>query len=129
VIVSDATNTKTSQVARVNLCFTGPQISTPPVDQIGALGGTATFNAGFSGDQPLKIQWRADGVIIPSATNATYTLANIAVSNTITAYDVVIANACGSVTSTPPAHVVFPHGFFACDGLPGFWNQLVYHQY
>ena len=45
-------------------------------------------------------------------------------ADALVASSVVVANACGAVTSTPPALIVFPHEFFGCDALYGFFGGM-----
>lgn len=56
-----------------------------------------------AGVPPLSYQWRKDGVPIPNATTAAYTIANISSSG---GYDLVVTNAYGSATSKVSAVTV-----------------------
>jgi hypothetical protein len=75
--------------------------------------GTFTFSVSATGTQPLLYQWQFNTVSnattasnISGATNATYTLGAVSVSNSGW-YDVVIQNAGGSATSTPTQLIVY----------------------
>jgi hypothetical protein len=59
-----------------------------------------TITVAAAGTGPLAYQWRKGGVNLANQTNTTLTLAN-ALTNS-GSYAVVVANAAGSVTSTPP---------------------------
>jgi hypothetical protein len=83
---------------RVVASGTPPTITTQPVSQAGATGGSVTFSVVATGDAPLSYQWRKDGTAISGSTNSTLTLTNLAVANA-GSYTVVVSNAAGSVTS------------------------------
>jgi len=75
-----------------------PAITTQPLSQTVAAGGTVSFSVEASGSQPLRYQWRRNGGNIAGATNAYYGISNV---QTIQAgsYTVVVSNARASVTS------------------------------
>ena len=58
-----------------------------------------------AGTAPLAYQWQCNGVDIPGATAAAYTVADAQVSDA-GAYTVVVRNAAGSATSNPAAVTV-----------------------
>lgn len=68
-----------------------PAITTQPVSQTVAPGGSATFSVVASG--ATSYQWQLNGVDIPGATSASHT------ASTAGAYRVVVTNASGSTTS------------------------------
>lgn len=76
-------------------------ITTAPVSQIVAVGGTATFTVQATGTN-VSYQWLRNGTAIPGATNATLSVANIQ-GGTDANYSVTITNSTGSVTSAPAA--------------------------
>ncbi len=75
-----------------------PVIREPPASQSAVQGATVAFEVIASGAPPLAYQWRKAGRTIPEATQATLTLSNVT-TNDAAAYDVVITNAFGAVTS------------------------------
>jgi len=75
-----------------------PAITVPPVDQVAALNGSATFAVTAVGTPPLSYQWRFIGVDIPGATNATLTINNVRAAN-VGEYTVLVSNASDSVAS------------------------------
>jgi hypothetical protein len=85
-----------------------PAILVQPQSQTIANTNAVTFTVSALGDS-LSYQWRFGSAAIPSATNASYTIASATTNNAGT-YDVVITNGYGAVTSTPPATltIVFP---------------------
>jgi hypothetical protein len=83
-----------------------PAITQPPQNQIVAVGQPATFSVGIS--SPLLsvgFQWRKDQIPILNATAQTLIIPSVQLTNA-GAYDVVITNAFGSVTSAPPAYLM-----------------------
>jgi outer membrane protein assembly factor BamB len=81
-----------------------PAITLQPQSRTNAAGTTATFTVGAIGTAPLSYEWRKDGTrlvnggTISGATSPVLTLASIQ-TNDVGAYEVVVANAFGSVTS------------------------------
>jgi len=93
-----------------------PIIATAPTNQSVYAGQTATFTVAGGGSHPLTYQWQADdglgnftnlvnGGQISGATNQTLTINNATNVNAVN-YQVILANAWGSVTSTPPANLI-----------------------
>jgi hypothetical protein len=81
-----------------------PSITTPPQSASRYVGEPATFTVVAAGTAPLSYQWQKDGASILNATNATFTLQNVQLSDTAD-YTVVVTNWGGSVTSSPAAHL------------------------
>ena len=77
-----------------------PIIYSQPLSQTVASGSNVTLGVLSAGTAPLRYQWRANGVNLSGRTNATLALTSFR-STDQKAYDVVIANAAGSVTSAP----------------------------
>ncbi|MBL9199785.1 MAG: hypothetical protein JNL39_04720 [Opitutaceae bacterium] len=75
-----------------------PTITTQPRAQAVGIGGTAVFSV--TATNGATYQWQRDGVNIPGATNATYTLNN-AQSTATGNYTVVVGSGGGAVTSSP----------------------------
>ncbi len=75
-----------------------PTLSVQPADLAVNPGDPATFSVTATGTAPLTYQWRKGGAALSGATAATYTLAAAAASDA-GAYDVVVSNKAGSVTS------------------------------
>lgn len=81
-----------------------PAITGEPVSRTNLAGEIALFSVTASGTGPLTYQWRKGGVNLTSAGNIIgVTTANLSVSNLVAAdagaYDVLVANPYGSVTS------------------------------
>jgi len=86
----------------VNISYTipPPTITTNPVSQTVLVGGSATFSVAASGAGPFTFQWFFNGTFLPGATSSNLTLSNIT-TNQAGNYTVSVANAAGSVVSSP----------------------------
>jgi hypothetical protein len=76
----------------------GATILTQPQAQSVIFGGNALFSVGAAGLPPLRYQWQFNGAIISNATNTTYTLNNVQLSNGGN-YAAVVSNGLGAATS------------------------------
>jgi len=84
-----------------------PAIVQQPRDVTVREGQTATFGVTASGTLPLAFQWARNGVEIPGATNAIFSLSDVQLPDDGATFTVVINNAAGSATSQPATlHVV-----------------------
>ena len=101
VVVTNAGGSVTSATAVLNVTAgaSAPVISTQPVPQSVAAGGSATLAVVASGTAPLAYQWRKEGVAISGATSSTLAL-NGVTSVSAGSYSVIVSNSAGSVTST-----------------------------
>ncbi|MCS7337312.1 MAG: immunoglobulin domain-containing protein, partial [Verrucomicrobiae bacterium] len=95
-IVSNQFSTVTSAVA--SLTVIDPAIIAHPANQYRGLGDTATFSVNAAGTQPLRFQWYKEGQEIPSATNASLVLTNLARADA-GFYYVTVSNVYGMLTS------------------------------
>lgn len=77
---------------------TAPTITTHPVSQSVALGGSVTFSVTASGTAPFTYQWRKNEQPISAATDSTLTLSNVQSADAGN-YDVIVTNSVGSATS------------------------------
>ena len=85
-----------------------PYLLTQPVLQRAVDTGTnVTFSQTAGGNPPLKYQWIFNGTNILNATNSTLNLANVQPNNSGN-YFLSVANAGGSVTSSPASLLVYP---------------------
>jgi hypothetical protein len=80
-----------------------PQILQPPVDAVVNLGGRASFSVGAINPPPatgaLSYEWCRNGLIIPGATSATYTIPAVSFAD-LGLYFVSVANQTATVLST-----------------------------
>jgi hypothetical protein len=85
-----------------------PAITAPPLDRVVATNANVTFAVSVCGTPPFTYRWLFNGQPISDATNAVLNLQNVAPS-AAGEYRVVVANAAGSVTSSPAMlNVQFP---------------------
>lgn len=82
----------------LNLSSGSPQILVQPDDTLSAQGSWVTMAVVATGTLPLSYQWHFNGASIPNATNPSYSLPKVALTNAGTFY-VVVANQSGSITS------------------------------
>jgi alpha-galactosidase len=73
-------------------------VNQPPV-QTATNGFAVTFNADVLGTPPYTIQWMQDGVTIPGATGANYTLPAASFCDSGTVFSAVVSNSLGTVTN------------------------------
>ena len=100
-----------------------PSITAQPVSQSVIVGGDASFHVTASGTSPFTYQWRKDGAPLGAASSSTLFLDGVA-ANGGGAFDVVVANAYGSITSAvatltvvfPPSITVQPVGQVVASG-------------
>lgn len=99
-----------------------PQISTGPQIQIVGLGSNATFTVAATGSPTLTYLWRKDGVNLGAASTTNYTITGVS-TNHVGAYDVVVTNLYGAITSAPAALLVSPSLLTPYSGAVGLWGQ------
>ena len=97
VIITAPAGTFTSTVALLNISAT---ITQPPQSQSVWAGNPATFNTAAAGSGALTYQWAFNGTNIAGATNTSYGISAVAVSNGGN-YTVAVANNYGGITSSP----------------------------
>lgn len=112
VVVTNSAGTVTSAGATLTVMpfvqEIPPAITTPPVAQTIAAGGTVVFRVEATGTPAPTYQWRKDGVNIPGATGATLVLA--AASPADAGDYTVVANGSGTAAISVPAKFVVNAG-------------------
>jgi len=78
---------------------TAPQITAQPASVTVNAGQMATFSVVATGTQPLAYQWRKNMSNISGATSASYTTPATVSGDSGTAFDVIVSNSVGNVTS------------------------------
>ncbi len=76
-----------------------PAITNHPASVTTSVGGSATFTVTASGAAPLSYRWQRNGVDIPGATAASYTLSPVQVADSGARFRAIVTNAYGSATS------------------------------
>src|SRR5207249_37482 len=94
VMMSDNSSTL---VTDANCACTNPAVVTPPASTAVCPGQSATFSVVATGPGSLSYQWRKNGGNIAGATATAYNLSSVSAADAA-AYDVVLANLCGSIT-------------------------------
>ncbi|MGE4178438.1 MAG: immunoglobulin domain-containing protein [Limisphaerales bacterium] len=84
-----------------------PAITSPPTPLSVTEGDVARFAVVASGSEPFSFQWRFNTQPIPDALSDSLTL-HPAAPDLAGLYDVVVANAAGSITSAPVRLIVLP---------------------
>ena len=107
VVVFNGAGTATSKQATLTVTVASgvpgaPVIGIQPANQSVVAGKTATFTVtatGSEGGGPLTYQWQKNGTDISGATTSTYTTQATAISDSGTAFTVVVGNSAAKVTS------------------------------
>lgn len=76
-----------------------PAITGHPQNVTAPVGGSATFSCAASGAAPLSYQWQRNGATIGGAAASSYTLNNVASSDSGSRFRCVVTNSAGSATS------------------------------
>jgi uncharacterized repeat protein (TIGR03803 family) len=98
-------------VFTLSLAPSAPVITTQPQSQAAPNGSNVTFSVVASGFPAPNYQWLFGGQIIPTATNATFTLqANVLTAQSSGGYSVIVSNPYGSVTSATASLAVLADG-------------------
>ena len=123
--ITGCTNSVGSQLLIDNVSvtlFSDPNIKTQPVSQSTTAGGTVSFSAVVGGTAPFGYQWQAtnsaaggftnlmNGGNISGATSNVLTIANVA-ANSPPAYQVIVSNSIGVITSSVAALTILPSSF------------------
>lgn len=103
-VATNAAGIATSNGATLTIA-TAPTIVTHPQSQTALSGQTVTLSVSAAGTSPISYQWRKNGASISGATGNSFTLTNLK-SGDAGAYEVVVTNAAGSVTSNPAVLIV-----------------------
>jgi hypothetical protein len=85
-----------------------PFISQQPANQIVEVGANVTFSIGLIGAEPFSYQWCSNNVAVPGATNATFSLTNVNLSASNSAYSVLVTNTYGGILSSYAVLTVLP---------------------
>ena len=102
VLVSNLAGSATSSnaVLTVYLPAIPPAILSQTPSQFVLLGNPATFSVTVSGSNPLGYSWVRNNVLIPGATNASYSLPNAQLADSGSQFYCLVTNAYGVASST-----------------------------
>jgi hypothetical protein len=107
VVVISGGQSVTSIVDTLTVVAGPPVILTQPLSATRYAGGAVSFSVVVGGTSPFTYQWLKGGVIIPDATNATFTLTPIAATDAAS-YSVKVTNPNGNLTSSNAVLTVLP---------------------
>ena len=96
-------------------------ITFQPASQTNAWGSNAVFTVGFTTLSPNFLQWYFANMPIPNATNQTFILTNLVLTNQGN-YFVTISNAAMTVVSSNAFLTVLDIRDFDGDGIPNWWE-------
>ena len=99
VIVTNAGGEAVSIVAKIKVKILPPKITTQPLTQSAAVGGSVEFSVVATGKN-LEYRWKKNGTHIENGTEDTLTLSDIS-SADAGSYTVTVSNSGGAVTSKP----------------------------
>ena len=85
-----------------------PFITQQPTNQMVPAGINVTISASVVGGALLASQWTSNNVVVPGATNASFTLTNISLSASGSTYRLLVTNGYGSVWSSKAVLSVSP---------------------
>ena len=89
-------------------CNLPPVITGQPADQTLAVGQSAIFTVAGSSSTPLSYQWLKDGVPIPGATNSSFFIPSVSVTDSGSTFSVNITNSFGGLSSNSALLTVNP---------------------
>jgi len=94
-----------------------------PSNQSVNVGATATFSVSVSGAAPINYQWFSNGVLIPGANSASYSVTNAQLTQSGNTYFVTVNTSAGLIVSntatlTVTANLQGAFGYFATDPGP-----------
>ena len=92
-----ATAKKVRWVSRAVL--NAPAITSQPTGVLAELDDNVTFTASATGDAPLFLSWRKNGVPIPGATNTFYTIPSVSAAD-VGSYSMLASNPVGTALSS-----------------------------
>lgn len=86
---------------RINDITGGVPMITNPSDESVIVGQSAVFTVAVTSGAPYTVQWFRNGVLIPGATDLSYTLTNAQLSDTGATFNAIATNAAGNASSLP----------------------------
>ena len=99
-----------------------PSFTLQPKSQNAIVGDNVTLSVATAGAPPIAVQWKKNGVSVPSQTNATLTVSNVNYNTSSDVYWAIATNSTGSAVSSNAVITVYPAPTFA-----NLTNGLVLH--
>ena len=130
-VVSNAFGNVTSNEAVLTVTAP-PSITTQPSSQTVTQGQPATFQVVAAGTAVLNYQWQRNGVPIPGANSATYTIPSATLADNGAKFRSVVSNAFGTATSNeatltvtaPPGITTQPSNQTVTEGQPATFQVI-----
>ena len=124
VVVSDTNgNSLTSSTVSLTLLYP-PTITNNPVGFSASLGGSGSLSVSASGTPPFSYQWMLNDTNVLDATNSTYEISSLALTNA-GSYTVEVSNPYGAAYSSPANVFMVPSLNAPFMGAIGIWGQNV----
>jgi uncharacterized repeat protein (TIGR02543 family) len=102
-----------------------PVIVSQPTNQNLTVGYTASFSVGATGGTPLSCFWMRNSAMIPGATNSTYAITNVQLTDSGSQFSCVVSNAYGITNSqTATLMVRVDHFVWSAIGSPQLVNLV-----
>lgn len=121
VVVTNPYGAVTSSVATVTV-FVPVAIFTPPVTQVVAAGGTATFYAVATGYPAPSYRWWFEDAALPGANGSSLVITNVG-TNVLGTYRIEVWNEYSTTTSAPAQLVMSPSLRSPFLGLTATWGK------
>lgn len=116
VVASNSAGTVTSRIASLIVTNLPPSFLSQPATSFTTRGEDATFSVSMRGSRPFSYQWYFNGDALTNATNATLTVADVAVEDTEGTYYVEVTNEFGNDTSEEVSLYLLEPIEVVCDG-------------
>jgi uncharacterized repeat protein (TIGR03803 family) len=120
-------NSGDGTVFRISLASVpdAPAIKAQPVNRTIPAGGTGSFSVSALSPWPLSYRWQRDGAAIPDATESSYALTNVQVSDSGSRFSCLVSNAFGSVSTSNAVLTVLERSksgpLYTFEGPEGGW--------
>lgn len=96
VVIANSVGSVTSASALLTVDSIPPAIASGPASVSAIVGQSVAFNVLATGSAPISYQWKRNGVAIPGATGASYTIASASLADSTSTYSVVVTNGAGA---------------------------------
>jgi hypothetical protein len=123
VVITNGNSSVTSSVVSLTVLYP-PSISFNPIGFTQSYGTSNTMDVVAAGTPPLSYQWSLNGTNINDATNSSYSINGLDITNT-GQYNVEIVNPYGNILSSPAFVNMLPFLSTPFAGAVSLWGQSV----
>lgn len=120
-VAANAAGSAMSQMASLTIVYP-PTIATNPVAVTGVYHGSDSLSVSAGGTPPFTYQWSLNGTNLGGATNSTYVINSLTLTNT-GSYAVQVSNAYGTTNSSPANVYLSPALTSPFTGTVALWGQ------